>query len=158
MPREIEDVAHRRGAKRVDRLCIVADDGESAAGGLDRQEDRRLQPVGVLIFVDQHVIEPIGDVGGDRLLRHHLHPIEQEVIVVEHVLALLGLDVGAEQLPQFGLPILAPGKECAEHLVERRQCIHDARVDGEARALGGKARLGPGETEIVADEIDPQEI
>jgi hypothetical protein len=54
---KIEDVAHGRGAERVDRLRVVADHGEAAAVGLERQQDRGLQAVGVLIFVDQHVIE-----------------------------------------------------------------------------------------------------
>ena len=32
--REIQDVLDRGGAKRVDRLCIVADDGDTGAIGL----------------------------------------------------------------------------------------------------------------------------
>ncbi len=100
------------------------------------------------------MIEAIGDVGGDRRLRHHLRPIEQKIVVVEHVLALLGLDIGGKQLPQLGFPILAPGKERAEHLVERQLRIHDTRIDREAGAFGGKARFGSGKSEIVPDEID----
>ena len=60
---EVEDVAHGRGAERIDRLRVVADHGEAAPVGLERQQDRRLQPVGVLIFVDQDVVEARADLG-----------------------------------------------------------------------------------------------
>jgi hypothetical protein len=37
--------AHRRGAKRIDRLGIVADDRQSLAIGFERNKDRSLQLV-----------------------------------------------------------------------------------------------------------------
>ena len=123
MPREIQDVAHRRGAERIDRLGVVADHREAAAVRLERQQDRGLQPVGVLIFVDQHVIEARRDVGRERRLGHHLRPVEQQVVVIEHALLLLGLHIGGEQPPQLGLPLGAPGKERAEHVLERRLAL-----------------------------------
>jgi hypothetical protein len=45
----------------------------------------------------------------------HLRPVEQQVVVVEHLLRLLGLDVLAEQAPQFGFPLAAPGKAGLQH-------------------------------------------
>ena len=101
---EIENVAHGRGAKRVDRLGVVADHGEAPAVRLERQQDRGLQRVGVLILVDQHVIEALADLVGERRLRHHLRPIEQQIVVVEHVLALLGLDIGGDRAAAARLP------------------------------------------------------
>ena len=59
---KIEDVAHGRGAEGIDRLRVVADDGQAPAAGLQRQQDRGLQPVGVLIFIDQHMIELAADI------------------------------------------------------------------------------------------------
>ncbi len=41
----------------VDRLGIVADHGQAASVGLERQEDRGLQAIGILVFVDQHMVE-----------------------------------------------------------------------------------------------------
>ena len=107
---KVEDVAHRRRAERIDRLGVVADDGQAAAVRLQRQQDRGLQAVGVLVLVDQHVIEPLADVAGQRRVVDHLRPVEQQVVVIEHVLRLLGLDVGREQLAQLRLPAGAPGK------------------------------------------------
>ena len=154
MTGKVENVAHRRGAKRVDRLGVVAHHGEPLAVRLERQQDRGLQPVGVLILIHQHVVEAAADLGGNRRLRHHLRPIKQEIIVIEHVLALLGLDIGGEQPAQLGFQGRAPGKERAEHLVERALGIHGTRIDGEAGALGGEARLGLRKAEIMADEIE----
>jgi hypothetical protein len=62
LTRKIEDVANGRGAKRIDRLRVIPDDGKAAPIGLQRQQDRRLQPVGVLIFVDQDMVEAAADV------------------------------------------------------------------------------------------------
>ena len=46
---KVQDVAHGCGAERIDRLGAVADDRQAAASGLERQQDRRLQPVRVLL-------------------------------------------------------------------------------------------------------------
>ena len=107
--REVEDVAHRRRAERVDRLRVVADDGDAAAVRLQRAQDRRLQPVGVLVLVDQHVVEARADLrargaGSPTMLR----PVQQQVVVVEDVLRLLRRDVGGEQRLQLALPLRAP--------------------------------------------------
>ncbi len=153
-PGKIEDVAHRGGAEGIDRLRVVADHGEAAPVRLQPEQDRGLQPVGVLIFVDQHVVEAPGEVGGDRGLAHHLRPVEQQVVVIEHVLALLGLDIGGEQRLQLGVPAGTPREGAADHLLQRLLGIHRAGIDGDQRALGGKALLGPGEAELVAHEVD----
>ena len=97
MAGKVEDIAHRCRPERVDGLGIVADDRQPSAIGLQGQKDRRLQPVGVLIFVHQHVIEAIRHIVGDGGHSHHLRPIEQQIVVIEHVLALLGFDIGREQ-------------------------------------------------------------
>ena len=111
---KIENVAHGRGAERIDRLRVVADHREAAPSGLQRQQDRGLQPVGVLVFVDQHVIEAAADVVGDApASRHHLRPVEQQVVVIEDVLLLLGLDIGREQLLQLALPSRRTRERCA---------------------------------------------
>ena len=55
--REVEDVVHGRGPERIDRLGVVADDGHARATRLERQQHLRLQPIRVLVLVDQHVIE-----------------------------------------------------------------------------------------------------
>ena len=108
---KVENVADSRGAERIDRLRVVADDGEAAPTGLQRQQDRGLEAVGVLIFVDEDMIESAADVVGKGRVADGLRPIEQKIIVIEDVLPLLGLDIGREQVAQLGRPGGAPWKE-----------------------------------------------
>jgi hypothetical protein len=53
-----------RCAERVDRLGVVADDCQAVAAGLESQQDRGLQAVGVLILVNEDMIEATADVIG----------------------------------------------------------------------------------------------
>jgi hypothetical protein len=125
--------------KRIDRLRVVPHHCHAAPVGLERQQDRRLQQVGVLVLVDQHVVEARADLRGQCGLGGHLGPVEQQVVVVEHVLLLLGFYVGAEQFLELGLPLVAPGKEGLQHLGQRRAGVDAARVDRQAGALARKA-------------------
>ena len=58
-------------------------------------------------------------------LGRHLRPVKQKVVVIEHILRLLGLDIGRKQLFELLRPCRAPGKGRAQHLAKRR-----LRVDG----------------------------
>jgi hypothetical protein len=63
LSREVENVTDSCGAKRIDRLRVVTDDGEAVSIGFQRQQDRRLKAVGVLIFVDEDMIEALARSG-----------------------------------------------------------------------------------------------
>ncbi len=147
--RKIEDVAHRRGAEGIDRLRVVADDGQAPAPRPQRQHDLALESVGVLVFVDQQMIESGGDFGRDRWLRQHLREIEKQVVVVEHMLALLGLDIGAEQRAQGLLVRRGPGKPSTEGGRKLAACVDDPRVDRKARRLGGEPLVPVGKPRLV---------
>ena len=114
--REIQDVLDRRGAKRIDRLRIVAHHRQPRAVRLQGVQDLGLQPVGVLVLIDQHVIEVAADVLRQLRLAHHHVPVEQQIVVVEQRVALLALDVAAKQPGQILFPVLAPGKLLLERL------------------------------------------
>ena len=150
---KVENVAHRRGAERVDRLGVVADHGDALAVRLHRSQDRCLQAVGVLVFVDQHMVEFLAHVPADGGFRSGVRPVEKQVVVVEHRMALLRLHVAPEEQPQLVLPLGAPGEGRREHLLERQLGIHRARIDLQAGALGRKTLLGPREAKLVADEV-----
>ncbi len=97
MTGKVEDIAHGRRTKRIDRLRVVADHGETFAVWPQRQKDRGLKLVGVLIFVDEDVIETGRDFFGNRSLQHHVRPVEQKVVIIEHVLLLLDIDIPREK-------------------------------------------------------------
>src|SRR5207253_10864462 len=101
---EVEDVTDIRGTERVNRLRVIADDGQPASAGLERQNDRSLEPVRVLVFIDEDMVEAVADLVGEARIAERLSPAEQEVVIIEHVLTLLGIDIGRERLLQLGRP------------------------------------------------------
>jgi hypothetical protein len=63
---EVEDVADVGPAPAVDRLVLVADDGDAVLAPRQQADQPVLHAVGVLELVDEHVIEAIGDLLGGR--------------------------------------------------------------------------------------------
>jgi hypothetical protein len=116
---EVEDVADSRGAERINRLGVIANDGQPASTRLEREDDRSLGSVRVLILIDKDMVEAATDIIGKAWLTDHLSPVEQEIIVIEHILTLLGLDIGCEQLFQLGRPAGAPRERRAQHFFDR---------------------------------------
>src|SRR5438093_365648 len=55
--RKIQDVVNGGSAERINALRVVANDAQAAAARAERFENRRLQRIGVLIFIDEHGIE-----------------------------------------------------------------------------------------------------
>ena len=85
------------------------------------------------------MIEARGDLRRNRGLHEHLREIKQEVVVIEHVLPLLHLDVSRKQRAQGRLVRRDPWKPFVENGLEVAAGVDDARIDGEARPLGRKA-------------------
>ena len=56
---KVQDVVDGRGAERIDRLGVVADDAQSFAVGFQRKQNVGLQRIGVLVLVDQHMVEAL---------------------------------------------------------------------------------------------------
>ena len=56
---------------------------------LGTRSAQALEPVGVLIFIDKDMVEAATDIIGKAWLADHLSPVEQEVIVIEHILICL---------------------------------------------------------------------
>ena len=74
-------------------LRTVADDGQAAAVGLQGKKNRRLESVGILIFIHEDVVKSPSDFVAQAGLADHIGPVQQQVVVVEHVLRLLLSDV-----------------------------------------------------------------
>ena len=97
-------------------------------------QDAGLQPVGVLEFVDQHLVEARAHGPRHRCFLQGQVPVQQQVVVVQHALRLLGLGIRAEQPVQVGLPFGAPGVVGGQHLGQRPCTVERARQDGHAGA------------------------
>src|SRR5437868_7748144 len=132
---EVEDVADSRGAERINRLGVIADDGQPKSARLERENDRSLEPVGVLIFIDKDLVEAATVIIAKAWLADHLSPVEQKVIVIEHFLTLLGLDISGKQLLQLGHPGGAPRERRAQDFFDREFGIDATRIDRKARPL-----------------------
>ncbi len=97
---ELEDVADRRAAERVDRLVGVAHHAQ-LAGLADQLLDQRvLRVVGVLVFVDEHVLEAlpvfVGDLGvrPEEVDRRHDEVVEVERVGLAQPALIERVDLG----------------------------------------------------------------
>ena len=83
---EVEDVADVGAAPAVDRLVLVADDGDAVRAPRQQAHQPVLHAVGVLEFVDQHVIEALRDLlGGRRPAGDELQHRQQQAAEVGRV-------------------------------------------------------------------------
>ena len=81
------------------------------------------------------MVEAVTKILGDFRIAHGMCPIEQEVVIIEHVLPLLRLDIGAEELAQLAAQFTAPGKRFSKHLFEIHFSIYGARIDRQDKCL-----------------------
>src|SRR5829696_5496288 len=65
---EVEDVADLGRPEGVDRLGIVTDDGHPASIRLHSRQNQRLEAVGILILIHQHMLEALADCVRERWL------------------------------------------------------------------------------------------
>ena len=97
---EAQDVFDRRAAKGVDRLRVVADHEHPGAVGTQASHDAGLQPIAVLVFVNQDVVEALAHGAGLRGVVQGRFPPQQQVIEIQHTVGLLAGDIAPEQLGQ----------------------------------------------------------
>jgi hypothetical protein len=76
---EVKDVADGRGAERINRLRVIANDGQPASARLEREDDRGLEPVCVLILIDKDMVEAATDIICKAWIGDHLSPVKQEI-------------------------------------------------------------------------------
>ena len=65
----------------------------------------------ILVFIDKDMVEAFTQVLRDQRVAHGLRPIKEQIVVIQHVLSLLGLDICPKKLIQLGRPSGAPRKE-----------------------------------------------
>ncbi len=124
--RKAQDVAHLGAAEGVDALRVVAHHGEAGAIGLQATQDGGLQAVGVLVLVDEHLVEARAQVGGQRGLGQQALPGQQQVVIVQRGLGVLVVGIGAEQLRERIVRVQAPGVLRGQHLAQRRLGVQAA--------------------------------
>src|SRR5262249_50387454 len=152
--REREDVLGAGRAEAVDRLQVVADDGEATFVATERRDDLDLERVDVLVLVDEQVVEHRGQTRAGDLVPGERPPVEQQVIEVERLCLAFALAVAHENAPDRLDVGLAPGELLSQHLRKSTLGVDRARVDVGQRRLPGKALARLGVTELLANEVN----
>ena len=70
----------------------------------------------VLVFVDEDMVEFRPHLRGDGWHPSGLAPVQQQIVVIEHVVALFGSDIASKKPLQLGLPFVAPRVEIRQRL------------------------------------------
>ena len=126
---EIEDVAHGGCAEGVDGLGVVSHRGDPGSVGTEERDDHiGLEHVGVLILVDQHVIEPLRQDRTDRRVANRGTPVQQEILEIEEVLGPLTVGVPGEHRPQPLDVVQTPREEPCHRLLQRHLSAHHPAV------------------------------
>ncbi len=99
-------------------------------------EDVCLNAVGVLVLVDENVVEPGPHRPAGRRLERGA-PVEEEIVEVDDVVLSLALGVGPEQLSQRDGVLGTPREPLLEHGAEALLGVDGPGVDG-----GDRLRLG----------------
>jgi hypothetical protein len=113
-----------------------------------------LEPVGVLVLVYENVVETAADLHRYGGFGHRMAPVQQEVVVIEDIVPLLGHDIALEQTTKLARPIGAPGKALGKRLLERAPGIDRVGIDRQTSALAGEAGSRSGEAEIAAHKVE----
>ena len=126
--RQVVQVPRVGAAEAIDRLSVVAHDGEPTPLGPKRAHDLDLQRVHVLVLVDEHMIEHLDHVRPEPIVGERRSPEEQQVVEVDLALRPLAGDIRLEQAGNgFGVA-LAPGKVRRQHLTEAMPGVDAPRV------------------------------
>ncbi len=139
--RKVQDVPHGGGAEGVNRLGIIADNGQPLPARREAPQDLGLQGVGVLVLVDQDRVEPRANELRRLGLATEGVPVEQQIVVVEDGERLFAVDIGVKEALQGVQVHPAPGKRRIQHIDERLLAVDATAVDVEARPLEREPRL-----------------
>ncbi len=90
---------------------------------------------------------------GQLLVGQQVIPEQQQVVVVQDVTGLLGVDVGLKEPLQLLLPFLAPREIGLQCVVQRVGTVDAARVDRQAGGLAREPLLLLGQPLLVADHV-----
>ena len=151
---ELQDVLGGRGAPAVDGLQVIADGGDVAALAAQRADDLHLQPVDVLVLVDQQVVERTIHGAPDHLVPGQCAPVKEQVVEVKDSQRALAGGVGLEQRTHGVDVVLAPRKMLGDDIGQGQLGVDRARVDVQQRALLREAALALRVPMLLPDHVD----
>ena len=157
MAREIEDVALRGAAERVDALRIVSHDRDVPMRSAHASQDATLQLIRILVFIHQHMVVHAGDATSQigRMLQQQ-RPAQEQVVVVHERALLLAADVLREHADDLLGVVEELRHVPVQHVLERDLGVDVARVHPVERLLLRKALVLL--SDAKAGARDPHEI
>ena len=138
---EFQDVAHGGRAERIDRLGVVSHHGDVPRRTAQVRQDVGLQRVGVLVLVDQDVVEEPCQPAPGALVGRECPPVEEQVVVVQDVVFALSPGVSAKDGPDPVDLFPAPWKIGFHHLREPSAGVDRPGVDGRQGVFPGEPTL-----------------
>ncbi len=140
---EAQDVVEVGAAEGVDGLGVVADDHDVALGSEHGVDDVGLEPVGVLVLVDQDVGvargEPAPDIG---VALEQQQPVEQQIVEVHEIGVAFAFEIALEDGgDDLGL-VVELGRALEQHVLELVAGVDDEAVEIDEQARSGQPPLG----------------
>ncbi len=114
------------GPERIDRLRIIAHHRQPCSAGGHAFEDVGLQRIGILVLVDQDVVEHALECSGRVGILQQRPPAQEQVVIVEQLSSPLTFDVAGEDDPHVVALFDAPRKRPLQHIVQWFSCVHAA--------------------------------
>jgi hypothetical protein len=150
---EGQDVLGRGRAKAVDGLQVVAHDGDVGALAAQAADEVDLQPVDVLVLVDEQVVDPALSCAPDHGVLRQGAPVEQQVVEVDDPEAALARAVVDEEPREVVGVALAPRERLGQQLAQRALGVDRARVDVQQGRLAREAPAGLPDAGLLAHDV-----
>ncbi len=141
-------------AEAVDRLRVVAHDREPLAVRTQQSDNIDLDPVHVLVLIDQHPIPPGPEPVTGGGIGQQGPPVDQQVIEVEQTaLPLAGHKVAEQAVDRLGV-VAAPGKLRRHHLPARTAGVDRSRVHVGQRTGAGQPHRRTGKPVLLSEQVE----
>ena len=138
-----QDVVEVGAAEGVDGLGVVADDHDVALGPEHGVDDVGLEPVGVLVLVDQDVGEGRGEPPPDiGVALEQQQPVEQQIVEVHEIGVAFALEVALEDGGDDLRLVVELGGALQQHLLELVAGVDDEAVEIDEQPRSGEPALG----------------
>ncbi len=140
---EAQDVVEVGAAEGVDGLGIVTDDHDVALGSEHGVDDVGLEPVGVLVLVDQDVAvargEPAPDIG---VAFEKEEPVEQQIVEIHEIGIAFALEIAFEDGGDDLRLVVELRRPFEQHVLELAPGVDDIAVDIDEEPRPGQPPIG----------------
>ncbi len=151
---ELQDVPGVGGAEGVDRLRVVAHDGDAGVVCTQKLQQLDLQGVHVLVLVDEDVVVQSAQAAAHQVVAQRLPPVQQQIVEIQQAEPALAGDVRLAHRTDGFHQITGPRSDRGHDLADRSARVDRARVDvQQGRLAGDPAAVGQILENLVAHHV-----